>query len=1275
MRKEFKIYQANAGRGLETHHSIMNAEYLKDFALLLIQEPHMFEDEEKAWQVGPRRHMYWNPLLPEPDAENSRPRAMIWAHKDVVARPVKTHSTDLTAALVEVGRREILVISVYIPPKISRTDRELHESLLLINKIVTETRRTQREKIELIIAGDFNRHDQLWGGDHIVNTDRQGEAEEIIQLMADLDLQSPVPRGITTWQSRSDAKESTIDLMLVTPELMSEVQYCNIDETQHGSDHNAIRTEITIDWESPITTQRKLWKKARWSLIRREVENSLQATPEPQVHNDIDQYCDFIMDMVLPAVEKHVPVANPSPYTKRWWDEDLTRLRADYTFWRNKARAGRRAGLDDNYTRQMAQSYRKRFHDAVRNQKKTHWLDFIADADNIWKVAKCMDPNQGTSFAKIPVIKASGTRLLTKNASIAQELLKEFFPQPPQVTETFQEAQQQDELPMEPISEEEVRKAIFTANPYKAPGSDGLPAVVWQQLWEVLKGHIVALFQLSIQTGKLPERWKTAKIVPLRKGGTRDWTKAKSYRPISLLATLGKALEAVIAERLAYYAETYHLLPNNHFGARKVRSATQALCILQESAFQAWRDHKVLSLVSFDVRGAFNGVDVEVLTKRLRHRGIPSLIVNWIKDFCTGRKASVTVNGETTQLTNLPQSGLPQGSRVSPISFLFFNADLVSSKLNRNEGAIAFVDDYTAWVVGESSEENTRKLQRTIVERAERWARASGASFEAEKTAFVHLTRNSSKLSTAPLTIDGKEVVPQGEVKILGVLVDQQLRFKGHLARIGKRGLKAALELKRIKGLSPRTARTLFTAKVTPVIDYASPIWSPGTAYRTTKIVNQAQRIGAQAIIGAFRTVGLERAEAEADISPSRVRWELQMGKFWVKCHTLPEKHPFWRWQRQLDIRNRRFRSPLQRIAKKFEKVQLSDLETIEPYCLAPWRAGFHVTVQDKEEAVKWANETSERVLYVDASYRKGNIGTGIYFGLGNCQHRIDDRQSLRIGHSEQVTANHTELVAIYQAMAHIEQVWDALEDFEPETRKTALPTVIANDNISAIWALSRPARQSGQSFIRKTCELANRLENRGGPEIRLQWVSGKSTVLGSDIAHELAKNATTENLPPIRTTTLAYALRQVRNTIKPRPKGEHAIDSALPGKHTRLLYDNRKYREASLLCQLRTRHSRLNTDLARINVVETKECECGAGQEETARHFLFECRRWSEQRKHLLEIAGARWGDLSFFLGGRTEKKNASGELLDGPLKFWKPDAEVVNRTIQFALNTGRLM
>ena len=68
--------------------------------------------------------------------------------------------------------------------------------------------------------------------------------------------------------------------------------------------------------------------------------------------------------------------------------------------------------------------------------------------------------------------------------------------------------------------------------------------------------------------------------MPLKKPGKDDYILAKSGRPISLLSTLGKVLEAVIAERISYTAKTCGLLPTNHFGARKRRSAEQALLLL-----------------------------------------------------------------------------------------------------------------------------------------------------------------------------------------------------------------------------------------------------------------------------------------------------------------------------------------------------------------------------------------------------------------------------------------------------------------------------------------------------------------------------------------------------------------------------------------------------------------------------------------------------------------------------------------------------------------------
>lgn len=77
--------------------------------------------------------------------------------------------------------------------------------------------------MEFIIAGDFNQHDQLWGGDHVGIIDCQGEAEGIIDMMADMDLQSSAPRRVATWHSRDDTRETTIDVILFTPELTNEV--------------------------------------------------------------------------------------------------------------------------------------------------------------------------------------------------------------------------------------------------------------------------------------------------------------------------------------------------------------------------------------------------------------------------------------------------------------------------------------------------------------------------------------------------------------------------------------------------------------------------------------------------------------------------------------------------------------------------------------------------------------------------------------------------------------------------------------------------------------------------------------------------------------------------------------------------------------------------------------------------------------------------------------------------------------------------------------------
>ena len=88
---------------------------------------------------------------------------------------------------------------------------------------------------------------------------------------------------------------------------------------------------------------------------------------------------------------------------------------------------------------------------------------------------------------------------------------------------------------MPQIAKEDVRLAVFAASSYSAGGIDGLPLVVWQKLWPVLKSQLTQLFQNSIKKGEIPEQRKVAKVIPLRKPNQPSYTILGTYRPISLL--------------------------------------------------------------------------------------------------------------------------------------------------------------------------------------------------------------------------------------------------------------------------------------------------------------------------------------------------------------------------------------------------------------------------------------------------------------------------------------------------------------------------------------------------------------------------------------------------------------------------------------------------------------------------------------------------------------------------------------------------------------------
>lgn len=133
--------------------------------------------------------------------------------------------------------------------------------------------------------------------------------------------------------------------------------------------------------------------------------------------------------------------------------------------------------------------------------------------------------------------------------------------------------------------------------------------------------------------------------------------------------------------------------------------------VLSNAIDRAWYKHKVVTLVAFDLKGAFNGVNKTSLNSCLQARRIPTIARKWIASFMSDRHASIGFDDFRTPMKPLANAGLAQGSPLSPILFAFFNADLVDQPVDHHGGASAFIDDYFRWRVGSSAKANLAKIQ------------------------------------------------------------------------------------------------------------------------------------------------------------------------------------------------------------------------------------------------------------------------------------------------------------------------------------------------------------------------------------------------------------------------------------------------------------------------------------------------------------------------------------------------------------------------------------
>jgi hypothetical protein len=222
MYKSLCVLQLNVGKRDTIQQSLINDDKIRDYGVVAISEPYARIIEDTV-VTSPMGHSYWTKMIPTKRHDRRWPiRSMLWVRSDIEAEQIPVVSPDLTAAILQLPDRAVLVVSVYVE---WNNEEALISTTGLLHGLVVDIRGRDGIRTDVIIMGDFNRHDQLWGGDHISSV-RQGEADALVDYMTEHSLRSLLPRGTKTWHS--GAIETTIDLTLASTELAEEMVKCGI---------------------------------------------------------------------------------------------------------------------------------------------------------------------------------------------------------------------------------------------------------------------------------------------------------------------------------------------------------------------------------------------------------------------------------------------------------------------------------------------------------------------------------------------------------------------------------------------------------------------------------------------------------------------------------------------------------------------------------------------------------------------------------------------------------------------------------------------------------------------------------------------------------------------------------------------------------------------------------------------------------------------------------------------------------------------------------------
>ena len=217
-----------------------------------------------------------------------------------------------------------------------------------------------------------------------------------------------------------------------------------------------------------------------------------------------------------------------------------------------------------------------------------------------------------------------------------------------------------------PISDDEIRQALFSISDDKAPGPDGFTSLFYKRTWDIIGSDFRAAVRYYFSTCAMPRCVNATRIALVPK--VESPQSMDDFRPISCCNVLYKCISKVIANRFKAVLPDVIGLSQSAFV--RGRQITDAILLTQELMHNYHLEGSPpRCALKVDIRKAFDTVSWDFIILGLRTIGIPDSMIRWIEGCMTSAHFSVALNGDLHGF--FPSfRGLRQGDPLSPYLFV-----------------------------------------------------------------------------------------------------------------------------------------------------------------------------------------------------------------------------------------------------------------------------------------------------------------------------------------------------------------------------------------------------------------------------------------------------------------------------------------------------------------------------------------------------------------------------------------------------------------------------